>query len=263
MLGLLSQVLPSYQHLTMLEITYMIRVDAYTDLMETWPEFFVNVAKLPRLNSLVINKAERFPGVTLRSLVNLRYLYINGCASVTVEDLLCLPNLNDLRMNDMEILDLRRLTNLDTLSLTHTFDLKRVYSLPTSLTCLNIMMNDEITEADITHLANLRVLSLTQTPNISDNALRYFTQLEELDIRGARCQITDEGICSLPSLRLLRVDSDSHVTDSAVSRLVRLDTLLMDNASPSDHFPLTLSAKPYLNIRTYQTTLQSSVSWLF
>lgn len=164
---------------------------------------------LTQLRGLQLQSNGLITDNSVRMLTNLRNLNLSRNPSVTGQALLALTKLEELHLCGFCL-------PLD----------NHLWPVCDSLTCLYMDHNVSITDASLSRMTNLRVLSLGGHTNITDAGLSGLTNLHTLTLsenRGA----SDESLTHLVQLTDLDLSFNERITNASVRRLTRLKRLTL------------------------------------
>lgn len=174
---------------------------------------------LTRLAILDLSESN-FTGDAPRLLPRLKVVSVSNNATVTENSIAHLPR--GLVFLDISNLDSRRLVPPPRLPGLHMYP---NYSNFQQLTELVATGTDTLTDAQLAHLPNLRVLNIADT-RLSDASLSRLTLLERLVI-GYTPLITDAGLVPLVNLNSLFIQGTSGVTHRSIQKLASLRILAL------------------------------------
>ena len=101
---------------------------------------------------------------------------------------------------------------------------------PSEITSLNASNGNNITNASIKHLINLKSLDASHNECISDLSIRKLINLTSLNV-SCNHKITDESAQLLINLQSLDARNNLKITDHSISRLVNLKSLKLSHSS--------------------------------
>lgn len=113
-----------------------------------------------------------------------------------------------------------------------------------------------ISDSSVSLLKNL-VSFTVKHPEITDNSLKYLTNLTELRIRTRCDNITDIGVFPLTNLTLLEIKKKSSISDAAILRLTKLRSLCLN---PARRCITDASLSCLLALNTLQTNYNKDVT---
>lgn len=246
-----TDVIDRFKHLCVIDLTGAICEDdprITTTIVDEipWAEFCSSLQKISSLRHLFLPRNACNVSSFIRSMTNLQTLGLQSNNSLQIDDLREMPHLVNLSLHGSLVLhDFSQLTRIQSISISYC---STRIQLPSTLYNLSLYHTTSIRENEIACLTNLRSLSLKAVPCITDDTLRHLGQLEEIDIRGSDCLITDTGLGYLTSLRKLCINAFSRVTDNGIAELPLLTTFYIGEPSKRT-YPLTLTAHSYLVMR--------------